>query len=34
MKIIKKGKHQTIRFTDMVNVVCPFCKNMITTRLN
>ena len=65
MKIIKVGKHQTIRFTceqcgcvfeadeseyasirlatcenesirftDMVNVVCPFCKNMITTRLN
>lgn len=65
MKIIKKGKHQTIRFTcekcgcvfeadeseydgirlaicenksirftDMVNVVCPFCKNMITKRLN
>ena len=57
MKIIKVGKHQTIRFTceqcgcvfeadkreygsirlatcEMVIVVCPFCKTMITKRLN
>lgn len=23
-----------IKFIDMASVVCPFCKNMITTRLN
>ena len=65
MKIIKRGKLQTIRFTcekcgcvfeadeseydnislptcknggikftDMVSVVCPFCKNTITKSLN
>ena len=27
-------KNGRIKFVDMVNIVCPFCKKMITTRLN